>query len=350
MSSPEVLPDELSGEVAEGDTVRRENARGGGRGGRWGAPRVGYRVNAAMLWVGLRMLWLGYGLVWLAALAFFVAVPQARRASVRYLDLMHRVSGGIRQRGWLRRGLETYRHMLTVGILMMDRAIMLAEPRHGFHVDCEGLAHLAEATRAEEGKAGVLLLTAHFGMAEIAAPYLARMGIERAMHLVMYQESGDGTERFHARHRRMLKGVSVISTTDPLAAGLKIIAALKKGDMVAMRADRTLAGKAVEVMLLGKRVRLPAGPFVAAALSGARVVYVYTCRMGHRRYRCLIDTGSNGGYYGERGGDSQEERVERAAQDYATHLEGILKRYPNQWSNFYDLWHVQGIAREPGRM
>jgi KDO2-lipid IV(A) lauroyltransferase len=346
MSNPEVIPNEVRGQTVSGSASPMEKGTGDRPRGRWGAPRVGYRVNAAMLWVGLRVLWAGYSLVWLAALAFFVGIPRARRASMRYLDLMHRFSGGAGRRGIARRGWETYHHMLTVGILMMDRAIMLAERRHGFHVDCDGLGYLAEAMRAEEGKAGILLLSAHFGMAEIAAPYMAMMGIDRPTHLVMYQESSDGTERFHARHRRMLEGVSVISTTDPLAAGVKIIAALKKGEVVAMRADRTLAGKAVEVTLLGERVKLPAGPFLAGALSGARVVYVYTCRLGHRQYRCMIGTGSNQGYYGERGGESQEVRVQRAAQDFATHLEGILTSFPYQWSNFYDLWRVQGVAQE----
>jgi predicted LPLAT superfamily acyltransferase len=176
-------------------------------------------------------------------------------------------------------------------------------------------------------------------MAEIAAPYLRRMGIERPTHLVMYQDAADGTERFHARHRRMLSHLSIISTTDPLAAGIKIIAALKKGEVVAMRADRTLAGKGVEVTLLGERVYLPAGPFVAAALSEARVVYIYTCRVGYRHYRCLIAPGGNFG-----GSDApRDERAAQAAQDFATHLETILRQYPYQWSNFYDLWTTQRV-------
>ena len=129
---------------------------------------------------------------------------------------------------------------------------------------------------------------AQAGMAEIAAPYFRSMGIDRPVHIVMYQDPRDGTEAFHRRHRRRLGDIPVISTTDPLAAGVKIMRALKAGAVVALRADRTLAGKGVPVTLLGDRVLLPAGPFVAAALSGAPVVYVYTCRVGHRAYRCTI--------------------------------------------------------------
>ncbi len=205
-----------------------------------------------MLWIGLHFLWVGYILVWFAALYFFLCVPKARRASVRYLDLIH--AG--KPRGFLRRNWQTYRHMVTFGILLLDRALMLARPGHGFAMDCEGLENLARAggmsPRPATSDTGIILLTAHFGMAETAAPYIARMGLHKPMHIVMYQDPRDGTEQFHARYRHMLEKVSVISTIDPLAAGVKIIAALRRGDFVALRADRTLAGKGIEVTLLGK--------------------------------------------------------------------------------------------------
>jgi KDO2-lipid IV(A) lauroyltransferase len=293
-----------------------------------------------VLWVGLRFLWAGYAVVAVAAFFFFLAVGPARRASMRYLDL---VRG---RRGFFRRRWDTYRHMATYGVLLLDRALMLARPKHGFAVDCQGLVHLTAVSRPPEGggsDAGVILLSAHFGMAEIAAPYMRRMGLRRPINIVMYQDPQDGTEQFHTRHRRELSDMTIISTTDPLAAGVKIIRALRGGEVVAMRADRTLNGKGVAVTLLGRRVELPAGPFVAAALSGAAVLQVYTCRVGHRWYRCTISAARR---YGDGAGGSRDERVARAAQDFATHLEGVLRQFPDQWSNFYDLWAAQAAGRQ----
>ncbi len=40
----------------------------------------------------------------------------------------------------------------------------------------------------------------------------------------------------------------------------------------------------------------------------------------------------------------RDQRIAHAAQEFATHLETILRRYPYQWSNFYDLWQVQSPA------
>ena len=295
---------------------------------RRGGVRIGLGITriTMMLWVGSRVLWLGYFFVWFGALYFFVCVPKARRASMMYLD---RLRPG---RSWVRRRWDSYRHMIEFGMLLLDRAVMLVSARHGFRVSCDGLGHLTKATA--EGK-GVLMLSGHFGNAEVAAPYIFKMGVECRIHIVMYQEAADSTERFHTKHRRMLEKMNVISTTDSLAAGVKIMGALREGDLVAMRADRAMQGKTVKATLLGAEVALPAGPFVAAVLSGAPVVNVYTCRLGYRRYVCVMSAERR---YGEESGGPREERIGRAASDFAAFLEGLIRKYPLQWGNFYDLW------------
>jgi predicted LPLAT superfamily acyltransferase len=280
-----------------------------------------------MLWIGSRFLPLGYVLTWFAALYFFLCVPTARRASMAYLD---RVRGG--KRGMLRRAWETYRHMIEFGLLLLDRAIMLSGPGHRFRMTCAGLPHLREAL---DQNRGVLILTAHLGTAEAAAPYMAKMGLTRAFHLVMYQDASDATERFHTETRRMLASMRIISTTDPLVAGVKIMRALQNNEVVAIRADRSLAGRTIRVPLLGGEVELPAGPFLAAALTSAPVVNVYTCRLGYRRYTCII---SPVACYSEEAPGTRDERMERAALEYARFLEGMLREHPYQWGNFYAFW------------
>lgn len=312
---------------------------------RWGAPRCGYYSNAAMLWLGTRMLWLAYFFVWFAAIYFYLFAPAGRRASMRYLDLL----AAPRRRGRLTRLWQTYRHMVEFGFLLLDRALMLARAGHGYQISAQGLTDLRAATAPENTSngqpPGAILLSAHFGNAEIAAPYMKKMGLARPVHLVMYLDSRHGTERFHARHRRRLADMSIISTTDPLAAGAKIMAALRKGDIVAMRADRTLAGKGLPVNFLGQPVELPAGPFLASVLSGAPVVYIYTCRLGYRRYSCRISSVHR---YGPDQPGSRDQRMGAAAQDFATHLESMLREFPYQWSNFYDYWNQQhGAAPAP---
>ena len=104
--------------------------------------------------------------------------------------------------------------------------------------------------------------------------------LPRKVNLVMYQDAADSTEKFHERHRRLLEGVGVISTADSLAAGVKIMAALRRNELVAIRADRLMEGKSVRVKFFGEEVLFPAGPFVTAVLSGAPVICVHAAARG----------------------------------------------------------------------
>ncbi len=260
---------------------------------------------------------------------FCLLRPGARRASMRFLD---RLRPG---RSSIRRWWETYRHMVEFGFLLLDRALILKRASHGFTVSCDGLENL---TRPAALSGGVVMLSAHFGNAEISMPYMGKMGLEHRIHIVMYQREEDATERFHLKNRHQMAKMAVISTTNPLAAGVKIIGALRKGDLVAIRADRVMQGKRLRAALLGEEVELPAGPFVAAALSGSPVVSVYTCRLGYRKYACMI---SPMRHYGEDQPGTRDARIERAARDYAENLDMVIRKYPYQWGNFYDVWEVE---------
>jgi len=290
----------------------------------WGRHHFGYRANAFMLFVGSRFLWLGYFFVLFAAGWFFVFVPRARRASIAYLDRLG-PNRSLRCRLW-----DTYRHMLTFGQLLLDRAVLLATDAHGFAFTSDGLENIQHSSTPPTG---LLLLTAHFGNAEAAAPFLRQRGLSAPINIVMYQNAADSTEKFHARHRTRLAGIAIISTINPLAAGIKIMAALSRNEVVALRADRAMAGKTVAVQFLGQTAHLPAGPFVAAALSGAPVLSVYTVRTGYKQYRCIARPPRTYAAGGERNAT-----LRRAAQDFANDLETLVRQYPLQWSNFYDFW------------
>ncbi len=290
--------------------------------------RGGYYANALLMQLGMRCLWLAYIFVAFAALFFWITRPQARRASGHYLNRALGKRTGIAQ------AFRTYRHMYCFGQLLLDRALLLASPAHHFDLTLDGKQYLLDAIALQRG---LILVTAHFGIAEAGMPRMAPLGVP--VHMVMYQPPGDSTERFHARYRKLLADVNVITTTHPLDASLKIMAALRRGEIVSMRADRVMSGKTVPAMLLGGKIELPAGPLTAAVLSGAPVLSVYTVRLGYKSYRCTIRR------LGEYGGGSKDEMLAKAAQDYAQNLEQVVRTHPLQWSNFYDYWREEGAAK-----
>jgi predicted LPLAT superfamily acyltransferase len=219
---------------------------------------------------------------------------------------------------------------------------MLAWGYRGFTVTATGLSHFEAAARQPSG---ILLLTAHFGIVEATVPLMRGYGIDRPVNMVMYRDAADHTERFHSRHRRLLAGIRIISTTLPLLAGPKIVAALRRGEWVAVRADRTLRGRSVAATLLELPVQLPSGPFTTAVLCDAPVLSVYTVRLGYRRYECILSPVRMYNAMGDaEGGGGRAAAIAGAAQDFAADLEILMRRYPLQWANFYDYWTVQSAA------
>ena len=288
--------------------------------------RFGYRGNMFMLFLGRRLPALGYFAVAVVALGFWLANKPARLGSMIFLRRVRSINGRWRLY-W-----HSYKQLCMFGILILDRSVALAAADAGIMVESD---HRDRLKRALNVQRGVLILTAHFGALEIAAPWLRTYIEPEKMHFVMYRDFSDSTEQFHQDQWKMLKGMKFINSTDPLAAGLQIMAALRQRQYVGIRADRVMGGRSVQVRLMGGNVALPAGPFTAAVAGNAVVVTAFTLRQSSRRYRMFV---SEPRCYDLQSGISREQLIQKAAQDYAADLEELLRQYPYQWGNFYDFW------------
>ena len=296
--------------------------------------RFGYRGNMFMLFLGRRFPAAGYFAVGVVSLGFWLFNRQARLAAMQFQERVK----GIHNRGRLY--WHSYQQVRMFGVLLLDRSVALASANAGITVASD---HRDRLKRALDLQRGLLILTAHFGALEIATPWL-RPHIEPAkMHFVMYRDFSDSTEQFHQDQWKMLQGMRFINSTDPLAAGLQIMGALRQKQYVGIRADRVMDGRKVQVSLLGDNVYLPAGPFTAAVIGKAAVITAFTLRESPRHYRMFV---SEPRIYDADHGLSRDELVAKAAQDYAADLEALLRKYPHQWANFYDFWSGHATAIE----
>ena len=292
--------------------------------------RFGYRGNMFMLWLGRRIPPVGYLGVAIVSFGFWLTNRPARQAS---MDFWTRVAG-IRNR--LALYFLSYRQMRTFGILILDRSITLSRPNSGIEVESDHRDRLLSALAMDRG---LLILTAHFGALEIAAPWLKTYIHPNKMNFVMYRDLNDTTEQFHRDQWKMLQGMGFINSMDPIAAGLQIMAALRQRQCVGMRADRMMGGRTIHVSLLGSPAWLPAGPFTAAVAGDAVVVTAFTLRQSSRKYRMFVSPPRR---YDTHGGQSHEALIQQAATDYAADLENLLLQYPDQWGNFYNFWAAPG--------
>ncbi len=286
----------------------------------------GYRANLFMLRMGSLFLPLGYALVFAASIFFWIIDGRSRRVSIEFLN---RVLG---PGTWLERRLQSWWHFFSYGRLLLDRSVALAGAGQTFRCACPHRDSLLEVACDDRA---ILMLTAHFGAAELTAPMLKDLPNPRPFNFVVYRDMRDKTEQFHQQQWRALGNMRFINSMDPISAGLKIMAALQAHELVGLRADRAMSGRTLTAQLLGNSVELPAGPFMAAILTGANVVSAFTVRRGWRRYELLV---SKPRQYVVNDGQTRADVLQKAADDFAADLEAAVKQYPYQWGNFVDLW------------
>jgi len=255
---------------------------------------------------------------------FMTLLPRERRAVARN---QARILG---VRGW-RRSWAVWRQFYSFSRLMTSYAdltrLPTAELEQRLTADLEGTASMEQALG--QGR-GVVVLTAHLGNWEAGTRFLERFGVP--VNVVMHADRSSAAERWLLRRRRSAV-VNVLRTGDHPMSMLKVQAALSRNEIVAMQGDRAFGRHALSVRLFGAPFTIPLGPFRVAALCGAPILPAFVLQDGWWRWRAEL--GPPLPLAG--GGDLQADLASAAAR-YAERLEGVVRRHPDQWFQFFDLW------------
>jgi KDO2-lipid IV(A) lauroyltransferase len=116
----------------------------------------------------------------------------------------------------------------------------------------------------------------------------------------------------------------------------ELLAALRHDEAVGVVADRIIAGGGVEVELFGATTKIPAGPVLLAAETGATMYVAGVRRVGRGRYR-----GGVRQLHPAEGG-SRKERSRAMAREEARLFEELVATAPEQWlSIFSTIWPDQ---------
>ncbi|OLC39801.1 MAG: hypothetical protein AUH81_00155 [Candidatus Rokubacteria bacterium 13_1_40CM_4_69_5] len=185
----------------------------------------------------------------------------------------------------------------------------------------DGLPHLNAAARSGRG---IVVLTAHLGNWELAGRLLALQG-GRPTHVVVAADQDPGVEHFL---RDAPAPVRFVVRRDHTSA-LPLLAALRRGEVVAMQGDRALGTRGdVAVPFFGADARFPLGPFVLARAAGVRVVPSFCVLGADRRYTIEVSEPIDVAPGGEH----------TALARWVAVLERVVRAHPEQWFNFFDVW------------
>lgn len=252
---------------------------------------------------------------------FLFFAPTALKASLAYL---RRRTGGTLPLLLL----SSYRHFYCFGQVLLDRIALACWPGL-FKVREEGLSHILDA--AAENR-GLVLLSAHAGGWEAAMSLLDKKQL--TVNVVVFK--GD-TEKV----RRLIDSsagteqVRVLGVSGSPEDSLAIVAALNRGEVVAMHGDRTLGGRTATLPFLGAPAEFPLWPYAVAAAAGAPLIHTFAARTDDRGYRLKAWPPVRPVLEKSAG---EKEPLRKYALDFVSHLEEFLAEYPFQWFNFYQFW------------
>ncbi|MBI3447442.1 MAG: lysophospholipid acyltransferase family protein [Acidobacteria bacterium] len=247
---------------------------------------------------------------------FFLAMGNERRAAKRNVE---RITG---ERG-ARSLAATYRLFLNYSRFLVAYTEM---PPHARTPDdlAARIAGTDDALRTlraalAAGK-GLILAGVHLGQWDLALVLLARLGIP--VTVVMRREDEEAAR--HAAAVREAAGIRIVHPGDSAWLGVELLAALRRGEIVALQADRAYGERTAHVTLFGGDVAIPAGPWDLSRASGAPILTAVAVIEGPRTYRFVCGDAL----------DATAGGVERLAAE----METLIARHPEQWFNFYDVW------------
>ena len=207
-----------------------------------------------------------------------------------------------------------------------------------FRVIVEG-RELWEA--AARSRRGIVLVTAHVGAWD-AMSQLAPSGLDRPLHVVREEELDPASQQFVERLVREQGHPNChthFANGDP-GLGLRLRAALERGEIVALQGDRPRVGsRSVRASLFGRSLDLPAGPAVLARLTGAELLPVFCFRERHYVYRIVFRPPVRISPDLARGAAEEE-----ATRAIGREIEWAIRQSPHQWFALGRVWHAPDAA------
>lgn len=258
-----------------------------------------------------------YAFLSLVVVYFIPFAPRATRAVWFY---NRRILGY----GRLRAAVKLYAHYYALGQTIIDRVAIGSGMERKYKFEFENYDAFL---RVLDGGRGAVIIGAHVGCWGTGAGFFGDYA--RRMHLVMYDAELRQIKNVMDKHCKQ-EGYKVIAVNEGgIESILRIKEVLDRKEYVCFQGDRFVEGSpTVTVPFMGHEAPFPAGPFAVAGKFRAPVVFYYAMRERGRRYRFIFDIPDGDGCGTK----------EAILGSYVRSLEAVVRRYPQQWFNFYRFW------------
>ena len=187
--------------------------------------------------------------------------------------------------------------------------------------------------RALEQGRGAVVVCMHYGNWDLGAGATAARGYPVTVVAETFADERLDAMVVGARERL---GMEIIKLE---RAGPSLVRALRRNGLLALLIDRPVPGEGVKVNFFGEEVEVPAGPARLALLTGAQVVPAAFVRV--RTDRQDVETLADFSIDYTPTGDTPAD-VRAITQAIMSVHEGYIRRCPEQWYMFREMWRRNG--------
>jgi len=224
---------------------------------------------------------------------------------------------------------KTYLNHFIFGQCMLDRFAVYAGRKNFFHMKFTGNEKFYQLL---DGESGFIIASSHVGNFELSG-YLLKQDKKRINALVF---GGETKEVMENRLRWLnVNNISIIPVFGDMSHIFTINEALLAGEIVSMPCDRNFgSSKSVACDFLSGKADFPMGAFALAAHFNVPVVSIFVMKETVSDYHVYVKAIS----LDDSMKVSKQEKAEYLTHKFVEELEDIVRKYPEQWFNFYEFW------------
>ena len=224
--------------------------------------------------------------------------------------------------------VSTFRNHLIFGKIVLDKFALLAGNYKQFIISVQGNEYFKDLTDTQKG---FFVISAHIGNFELIG-HCFKQDKKKINGIVF---GGEGKEFQKQRIKSLQRSnVNLIPVSNDMSHLFAIKEAIDHGEIVTMPCDRLFGStKNYVTDFLGADATFPIGTFRLAAQLKAPVLAMFIMKEKGLQYQAYVfplQTLENE--------KSSVIKAEFLAKQYVNLLETILKKYPEQWFNYYDFW------------
>ena len=224
---------------------------------------------------------------------------------------------------------KTYRNHIVFGKCMFDRLAVYAGKHNAFKMQSTGYEHVEQLM---QNKSGFVVATAHAGNFEISGYLSGQM-----QKSVLTMTFGGESEVITSNREQNLNAndITALNNSADMTHIFILRDALLAGQIVTMMCDRMLGNeKSIECQFLNGNANFPQGAFALATNVNVPVIAAFVMKEKRSVYHLYITPLEIDNIEKM----SRQEKISAYAKKYVAALETVLRKYPEQWFNYYEFW------------